>query len=277
MTAMPPFVTFVSDFGAGDQYAGIVHGVISRVCPEAQVIHVSHEIEPQAVAMGARVLANAVPYMPVGVHLAVVDPGVGSGRRAVVLRSGDGRLFVGPDNGLLVPAAEACGGIELAVEITEQRFMLEHVSHTFHGRDVFGPVAGHLAGGVDPLELGPALEPGELVRCAMPGFTREGSVVVVDVQAIDRFGNVQLALGRDEADGLFVPSQWVEIATVEDRYLALSTDTFTDAKLGELVLFEDSERRLAIAINRGDAAELLDVTAGHSIRLEFAPSVDGRL
>jgi S-adenosyl-L-methionine hydrolase (adenosine-forming) len=274
---VPPFVTFISDFGAGDQYAGIVHGVISRVCPEAQVIHVSHEVEPQAVAMGARLLANAVPYLPVGVHLAVVDPGVGSERRALALRSGDGRLFVGPDNGLLVPAAEASGGIELAVQITEPRFMLEHVSHTFHGRDVFGPVAGHLAGGVDLLELGPTLDPDGLVRCAMPGFSRDGSVVVVDVQAIDRFGNVQLALGRDDADGLFEPRSWVELATVEDRYLALSVDTFTDAKLGELVLFEDSERRLAIAINRGDAAELLDVTAGQSIRLEFDPRIDSRL
>jgi len=274
---MPPFVTFISDFGAGDQYAGIVHGVISSVCPEAQVIHVSHEVEPQAVAMGARVLANAVPYLPVGVHLAVVDPGVGSERRGIVLRSGDGRLFVGPDNGLLVPAAEASGGIELAVHITEPRFMLEQISRTFHGRDVFGPVAGHLAAGVDPLEMGPTLEPDDLVRAVMPGFSRDGTVVVVDVQAIDRFGNVQLALGREDGDGLFEPGKWVEVATIEDRYLALSVDTFTDARPGELVLFEDSERRLAIAINRGDAAELLDVIAGHSIRLEFEPRIDAPL
>ena len=200
---MPPFVTFLSDFGAGDQFAGICHGVINRVCPEAVVIHLGHGIEPQSVGQGARILAGAMPYLPVGVHMAVVDPGVGSERRGVVLRSADGRLFVGPDNGLLVPAAEACGGIELAVELTNREYMLDQVSHTFHGRDVFSPVAGHLADGLDPRELGPEVDPPTLVRPQLLGFERDGTALGAIVQHVDRFGNIQLSVGRDAVADVF--------------------------------------------------------------------------
>ncbi len=120
-----PFVTFLSDFGLTDDFVGTCHGVINSICPDARVIHITHGIRPQAVGQGARLLAGAIRYLPVGVHLAVVDPGVGSQRRAIALRSGDGRRFVGPDNGLLVPAAEACGGTLTAesragtMEVTE--------------------------------------------------------------------------------------------------------------------------------------------------------------
>src|SRR5690349_7638039 len=160
----PPFVTFLSDFGTADDFAGICHGVINLLCPEAQVIHVTHGIMPQAIGQGARVLAGALRFLPVGVHLAVVDPGVGSERRAIALRSGDGRLFVGPDNGLLIPAADAAGGVEEAVEITNPEVMLSPVSRTFHGRDVFSPAAGHLAAGAALSDLGPVTAPADLVH-----------------------------------------------------------------------------------------------------------------
>jgi S-adenosylmethionine hydrolase len=271
---MPPFVTFLSDFGAGDPFAGICHGVINRVCPEAVVIHIGHGVAPQSVGQGARILAGAVPYMPVGVHMAVVDPGVGSERRGVVLRSADDRLFVGPDNGLLVPAAEAGGGIQLAVELTNRTYMLDQVSHTFHGRDVFSPVAGHLAGGLDPLELGPEIDPATLVRPQMPGFDRDGTALGAVVQHIDRFGNVQLSAGRDDVADVFKAGGVAEVEALDDRYLAICADTFADVQRGELVLYEDSEQRLSIAINRGDAAELLDLVAGNPVRIEFAPSID---
>ena len=267
---MPPFVTFLSDFGAGDQFAGICHGVINTVCPEAQVIHIGHGVTPQRVSEGALALAGAVPYLPVGVHMAVVDPGVGSQRRAVVLRSADGRLFVGPDNGLLVPAAEACGGVEMAVEITAERFMLDHVSRTFHGRDIFAPVAGHLAAGLDPAEVGPPIDPADLVRCRLPGLELDGSEVRATVQHIDRFGNVQISARVDGLDGLFAPPQVVELEVRgDDRYLAVCVATFADVGPGELVLFQDSDGFLAIAINRGSAAELLDVGGGDPVRIEF--------
>jgi S-adenosylmethionine hydrolase len=271
---MPPFVTFLSDFGAGDQFAGICHGVINRVCPEAVVIHLGHGIDPQSVGQAARILAGAVPYLPVGVHMAVVDPGVGSERRGVVLRSADGRLFVGPDNGLLVPAAEACGGIELAVELTNREYMLDQVSHTFHGRDVFSPVAGHLADGLDPRELGPEVDPPTLVRPQLLGFERDGTALGAIVQHVDRFGNIQLSVGRDAVADVFQAGGVAEVEALDDRYLAVCADTFADVQRGELVLYEDSEERLSIAINRGDAAELLDLTAGSPVRIEFAPTIE---
>ena len=169
-----PIVTFLSDFGSSDPFVGVCQGVIVRTCPEAEVIHLAHGIEPQSVGQGSRVLAASVPYLPVGVHMAVVDPGVGSERRAICLRSADGRLFVGPDNGLLIAAAEASGGIELAVEITSSEYMLDSVSRTFHGRDVFAPVSGHLAAGLDPERLGHAVDPDTLVRARELATQRGG-------------------------------------------------------------------------------------------------------
>jgi S-adenosylmethionine hydrolase len=215
-----------------------------------------------------------MPYLPVGVHMAVVDPGVGSERRGVVLRSADGRLFVGPDNGLLVPAAEACGGIELAVELTNREYMLDQVSHTFHGRDVFSPVAGHLADGLDPRELGPEVDPPTLVRPQLLGFERDGTALGAIVQHVDRFGNIQLSVGRDAVADVFQAGGVAEVEALDDRYLAVCADTFADVQRGELVLYEDSEERLSIAINRGDAAELLDLTAGSPVRIEFAPTIE---
>jgi S-adenosyl-L-methionine hydrolase (adenosine-forming) len=268
---MRPVVTFLSDFGSADPFVGICHGVIVRTCPDAEVIHLAHGIDAQSVAQGARVLAASIEFLPVGVHMAVVDPGVGSQRRALALRSGDGRLFVGPDNGLLVPAAEACGGIELAIEITNPEYMLDAVSRTFHGRDVFAPVAGHLAAGVDPRRLGPEVEADSLVRPLEPGFKLDGSLMVATVQHVDRFGNVQLSVGASDLGELFVSGRRVELARGDDRYYAVCALTFADVASGELVVFEDSERRLSIAINRGSAAELIDAEPGNEIWLEFAP------
>src|SRR5689334_17244252 len=150
----PIFVTFLSDFGTSDDFAGTCHGVINLICPEAQVIHVTHGIQPQAIGQGARVLAGAIPYLPVGVHLAVVDPGVGSERRAIALRTGDGRRFVGPDNGLLILAAEACGGVAEAVAIENPPSMLAPAWRTFHGRDAFSPPAARRAAGMPVTALG---------------------------------------------------------------------------------------------------------------------------
>ena len=170
---------------------GICHGVILRSCPDAQVVHVTHGIRAQAIGHGARVLAGAIPYLPVGVHLAVVDPGVGSGCRAIALKTGEGRLFVGPDNGLLIPAAEACDGIVEAHEIANPDVMLHPVSRTFHARDVFSPVAGRLAAGMALADVGPALDPADLVRRVGIDHVLDGSLLTAAVQHTDRFGNIQ--------------------------------------------------------------------------------------
>ena len=141
--------------------------MIKRIAPDAEVLDITHGIEPQSVLQGATVLCNTLPYMPAGIHIAVVDPGVGSDRRAIALRAGD-RHFVGPDNGLLLPAAEHFGPIEEAHSLESDAYFLHPISHTFHGRDVFAPAAAHIAAGVALAELGPALDPGELVRLDIP-------------------------------------------------------------------------------------------------------------
>src|SRR4051812_40677217 len=161
-------ITFLTDFGLQDDFVGVCHGVIERIAPGTRVIDVTHGIGPQAILEGAFTLADALPYMPVGVHLAVVDPEVGTDRRPVALRSGDGRLFVRPDNGLLVPAAERLGGIDAAHELTNRDLWLGRISRTFHARDIFSPVAAHLAAGVPLEQVGPAVEPSSLVRIRLP-------------------------------------------------------------------------------------------------------------
>src|SRR2546430_4932278 len=162
------FVCFLTDFGLRDDFVGTCHGVIKTIAPSAEIIDVTHGIPPQAVLQGALVLAATLPYMPVGVHLAVVDPGVGSARRPLALRDQEGHVFVGPDNGLLMPAAEAGGGIVAAHELVNPEYALQPVSRTFHGRDLFAPAAAHLALGVPLAELGPPLDPEVLVRLRLP-------------------------------------------------------------------------------------------------------------
>jgi S-adenosylmethionine hydrolase len=268
-----PFVTFLSDFGTSDDFAGICHGVINLICPEARVIHITHGIQPQAIGQGARVLAGAIPYLPAGVHLAVVDPGVGSERRAIALRAADGRHFVGPDNGLLIPAAEVCGGVVEAVAITNPRVMLQPVSRTFHGRDIFSPAAARLAGGMPLAELGPAIEPARLVRRSTPDHRVEGSMLHAAVQYIDRFGNIQLAVSAGELDGLFQVGRMAEIDTGDDRYYARCADTFADVGAGEFVLYEDSVGLLSFALNQGNAAELTATEVGAEIAVDLAPTL----
>jgi S-adenosylmethionine hydrolase len=246
-------VTFLTDFGLQDDFVGTCHGVIARIAPDARVIDITHGVEPQAVLQGAIVLRNTVPYMPVGVHLAVVDPGVGSQRRAVALRTRDGRMFVGPDNGLLMLAA---AGVEAAHELVHYR--LDSVSRTFHARDIFSPAAAHLAAGVALDELGPAVDPSTLVRIDVPDAGAGHAVVLV----IDRFGNIATNLRREH---LPAPGTRVEISLALDRYYAVVAETFADVSSGELILYEDSYGMVTLAISSGNAARLTGAVVGDEL------------
>src|SRR5438093_9475147 len=173
---------------------------MKRIAPDVQIIDITHGIEPHQVLQGALVLAATLQYMPIGVHLAVVDPGVGGVRRPVALRDAEGRLYVGPDNGLLVPGAEAGGGIVAAHELVNPEYALQPVSRTFHGRDLFAPAAAHLALGV-PLEgLGPPLDKEALARLDLPEPDLGSSRIRATVLYVDRFGNVQLNLRREHLE-----------------------------------------------------------------------------
>src|SRR5215212_10265549 len=183
-------ITFLSDYGVRDEFAGVVHAVIGRICPDARVIDISHGVPRHDVVSGARMLVRSLPYAPPGVHLAVVDPEVGARRRAVALLTAeDERLLVGPDNGLLLPAADRFGGVAEAVEISASPWRLEPLSATFHGRDVFAPVAARLACGAPLAAAGAPLEAGELVALEQTQPRQEEEALVAHVVGTDTFGN----------------------------------------------------------------------------------------
>jgi hypothetical protein len=263
------FISFLSDFGLTDDFVGTCHGVIKRIAPDVGIIDVTHGIAPQAVLPGALILRNTLQYLPSGVHLAVVDPGVGGTRRPLIIRDANGELFVGPDNGLLVPAADL-GGIESAHELANPAYALEPVSRTFHGRDLFSPAAAHLALGVDPAELGPPLSPDALVRLDLPTPVVGSGVVDASVLYVDRFGNMQLNMTRDDLDRVgVVPGTRFELELAGERYYATAARTYADARPGEIVLYEDSYRNIAIAINRGSAADMFAAQPGQHVLLHL--------
>ncbi|MFL5918130.1 MAG: S-adenosyl-l-methionine hydroxide adenosyltransferase family protein [Gaiellaceae bacterium] len=265
---MARIITFLTDFGLQDDFVGTCHGVMKRIAPEVEIIDITHGIPPQGVLQGALTLANCLPFMPVAVHLAVVDPGVGGARRALALRDNDGRIHVGPDNGLLIPAAEKCGGIAEAHELANPDYALESVSRTFHGRDLFAPAAAHLALGVPLSELGPPIAPDALARLDLPEPEVGTSRIRATVLAIDRFGNVQLNLDRSHFDQVgVVPGTRIELQIGPERYYAVAARTFADARRGDLILYEDAYRNLSIAINGGNAAAMLGLRAGRDVRI----------
>ncbi|HEX3255311.1 MAG TPA: SAM-dependent chlorinase/fluorinase [Gaiellaceae bacterium] len=245
--------------------------MIKRIAPDVEVIDITHGIPPQHVLQGALVLANTLPYMPVGVHVAIVDPGVGGDRKPLALKGADGRVYVGPDNGLLLVAAERLGGVVEAVEIAERAYMLEPVSHTFHGRDIFSPAAAHLVAGVELGRLGPAVDPGELRRLEVPEPAIGETRIRATVLYIDRFGNVALNLNAEQLSRVGIdPGARVEVEVGFERYFALAARTFADARMGDIVLYEDAYANIALAINRGSAAQMFSVRVGDELRLSSA-------
>jgi S-adenosyl-L-methionine hydrolase (adenosine-forming) len=262
-------ITFLSDYGYEDEFAGLCRAVIARIAPGATVIDLTHGIERHGVEQGAEVLSNALPFTPPGVHLAVVDPGVGSPRRGVAIRAAEeDRVLVGPDNGLLWPALERLGGAVEAVDVSLSPFRLEPISATFHGRDVFAPVAAHLARGATLADVGEPLPPASLVRLERPMPRIEPERVIAHVVAVDRFGNLAL----DLTDRLLPKSGlrlgWpLEVETTAGNRGAVFALTFADVPNGELLLYEDSSRRLALALNRGSAAESLALGRGDEVIL----------
>lgn len=263
-----PVVTLLTDYGYDDDFVGVCHGVILGICPDASVVDITHGIPRHSVRHGALVMANTLPFLPRGVHVAVVDPQVGTERRAVAVRTGEGRVLVGPDNGVLSLAWGRGGGAAEAIDISRSPHRLEPVSATFHGRDVFAPVAAHLAAGEELREAGEPLGVEELALLELPRprVTDEG--LVAHALLADRFGNVALDAGHEELAGSGIKlGEEIEVEVEGERYLATFAQTFADVRAGELLLYEDSYRTLAIALNRGDAAATLQIGVDAEIRL----------
>ena len=262
-----PVITLLTDYGTGDEFAGVLHAVIARIAPDARVIDLTHGIRRQDVVHGALVLAATLPYAPPGVHVAVVDPGVGTHRRAVALRTvEEQRLLVGPDNGLLAPAAGRFGGVAEVVEISTSPWRLEPVSATFHGRDLFAPVAARLAAGAALADAGASLDPDALVALALPR-PEAGGTLVATVAGVDGFGNVALHAGPQDLAAVGVrPGGEVRVGALTARYVR----TFADVEPGAALVYEDAAGLVAVAINAGDAAAALGVAPGD--RVELVPA-----
>ena len=261
------FVSFLSDFGLQDDFVGTCHGVIKLISPETEIIDITHGIPPQQVLQGALVLANTLAYVPPGVHLAVVDPGVGGRRRPLALRDEEGRFFVGPDNGLLIPAAERAG-IDVAHELANPEYALESISRTFHGRDLFSPAAAHLSRGVAIEELGPPLAVDALVRLDLPQPELRPERIAATVLYVDAVGNIALNVTRQHAvEAGIVPGTQVELELGGERYYAVAARTFADARAGDIMLYEDSYRNMSVAISGGSAGEMLHARPGQSLRI----------
>jgi S-adenosylmethionine hydrolase len=273
----PPTLTFLSDYGLQDEFVGVCHGVIARRCPAAHVIDITHAVPRHDVRAGALALAAALPYMPAGVHLAVVDPEVGAAgrhaRRAVAVQPADpGQLLVGPDNGLLSLALGQLGGAVAAVEIGRSPERLEPVSATFHGRDIFAPVAAALAAGAPLAGVGEPLPVEDLRTLALPRAELGRDGLRMHVLHVDGFGNVTLDADHElltRAGLRLGEALTLEIAgsTHHARYVS----TFADLAPGELLLYEDARRAAALAVNRGSAAAALGLKHDDELLARPAP------
>jgi S-adenosylmethionine hydrolase len=266
---MAPVVTLLTDYGYSDEFAGVLHGVIARGCPEARVIDITHGIARHDVSAAAIVLRNALPQMPAGVHVVVVDPGVGGERRAIALKTAEeDRILLGPDNGVLELAAARFGGAVEAFDVSRSPWRLEPVSATFHGRDLFAPIAARLAAGAKLGEAGDPIEPASIQGLGLPEpVFGEGEVVAHALHA-DRFGNVLLNVTHEQLAGSGLQlGKPVELRIGARRVQAHVASTFTDVEPGAAIVYEDASRSLAVAINRGHAARELGIRMGTEIRI----------
>jgi hypothetical protein len=256
---IPGVIGFLSDYGLEDEFVGVCHGVMLARFPAARVIDLTHGIPRHDVRAGAIVLRSSLRYVPAAVQLAVVDPGVGTAsRRAVALRTAEGRLLVGPDNGLLTAAAESLGGVAEAADVGDSPVRLEPVSSTFHGRDIFAPVAAALAAGARLAGVGVPLDPRELIGLELPSARVEAGALIAHVLLCDAFGNLSLDASPAQLASLGVePGGTLAVLSAGVEHAARPARAFGDVPEGELLIYEDSHGSLALAVNRGSAAKLL--------------------
>jgi S-adenosyl-L-methionine hydrolase (adenosine-forming) len=265
------WVTFLSDYGHDDVFVGVCKGVVAQFAPHVRIIDVCHLITPQDVEMGATQLAGAMPYLPVGIHLAVVDP-QGVHARGLVVRTGDGSLLVGPDNGLLSLAWDVRGGVEQVVEVSNKDLWLTNVHATFRGRDIYAPVAGHLAAGRPLSDVGPPLDAAKLTRLAVQEPVVDEDHVHAQIHSVDHFGNASLNIARVdlEAAGMSL-GDTVEIRCNGRTLTVPFTPTFGEVAPGKLTLCEDSFHAVQLAVNAGRASQELRVNRGDPIVIARMP------
>jgi S-adenosylmethionine hydrolase len=274
-----PLISLLTDFGARDPSAAILHGVILSIAPEATIVDISHEVRKFAIRDGAILLWCALPYLPVGAHVAVVDPGVGTERRPVALRATRGDVLIGPDNGLLMAGAAKLGGVSEARLLEAEEYRLPIISSSFHGRDIFAPAAAHLAAGVAFEALGPVVDPASLVPSPIADPVVEPRLLRSSIVYIDTFGNVKLAGLRadlEAAIGPLTPGDRLELEFDADGDLPKRIEhlhwrtTFGEAAPNEILLYEDSYGRICLAENQGSAGVDLDLSDDRKVAIRRA-------
>jgi S-adenosyl-L-methionine hydrolase (adenosine-forming) len=271
-----PFVTqfrylsFLTDYGLDDGFVAACHGVGALIAPHATIIDVTHLIPRGDVRRGAAVLAQTVPYLPPAVHVAVVDPGVGTSRRSIAVAAG-GSVFVGPDNGLLSWAITAVGGADQAVSLTNRSLWLDRVSATFHGRDIFMPAAAHIASGTELAVAGTEVDITDLVSLPAPVAVVRNGTAEGEVLTVDRFGNAQLTISAADATDIGIkPGDTILVAIGRRQHLLPYREMFGAVPPGELVVHADGAGMVSIAVNGGDAAQRLGLPPG--ARVSISPS-----
>lgn len=261
MTA--PIITLLSDFGLRDPYVAEMKAVILSICPQARLVDISHKIEKFNIRMGAFVLASAATYFPKGsIHMAVVDPGVGTKRRAILVEA-ENRFFVGPDNGLLMLAAKK-EGIRHVINITNKRYMLTRVSRTFHGRDIFAPTAAHLAIGVAPADFGSEIHDYMVPQFAKPGSTN--NALLGEVIHVDDFGNIVTNISKVELEKKGIREGAMLRLRLKDKPIKLKfCSTYGEVPDGEALTLIGSHDFLEISVNRGNASKKFGAKEGDAV------------
>ena len=272
---MPRFdtVSLLTDYGTVDEFAGVVHAVIRDIAPHVTVIDLTHQIAPFDVRAGSLTLARCITYVPSGVVMAVVDPGVATNRRAVAIEvAGGSGVVIGPDNGLLAPAVAMAGGAERAVELANPEYRLPTPGATFAGRDIFAPAAAHICNGVELDELGPEVDTMSLLPATVPLPREDGEALMTEVLWVDRFGNCQLNVGPDDLPEAWTGDVQVRVMSPTDPgsgavRRAARVDSFAAIGPGQAGLVLDSYGMLAVCLNRRSAAEELGLIAGDQVQL----------
>ncbi len=279
MTLRYDTISFLSDLGVADESVGVVHSVIRSLAPQAHTIDITHGITPHDIRAGSLCLARAVQYVAPGVVLAVIDPTVGTPRRAIAVEVGEGAgVLVGPDNGLLASAVAMTGGATRAVELTNTDYHLGLLGRTFSCRDIFAPVAAHLCNGVAITEVGTEIDPLSLMPGLMPLARSEGGALIAEVLWVDHFGNAQLNIGADDLDDLLDNDPTARVRmdfTAGGRVgfrMAGIKDTFADIASSDAGLVSDSYGLLSICLNQRSAAEELGIHVGTEITLSMLTS-----
>jgi S-adenosylmethionine hydrolase len=269
------FVSFLSDYGRTDEFVGVCHAVMLDIAPHLRVVDITHDLPPFDIRAGALTLVRSVQYLPAGIVLAIVDPGVGTDRRCIAVEVENG-VLVGPDNGVLAPAVAMLGGAQTVVALANPEYQLEAPGPTFAGRDVMAPAAAHLANGVAITELGDVVDAASLVPGLLPLPSEEEGDLVGEVLWVDRFGNCQTNLDPDMLSMRGVdPGDAIEVRFGDDGRRARWVRTFADAKPSEVVVLVDSYGLLAIALDRRSAAQELKLRAGSRITIATAPPPGG--